>query len=189
MKSPQCWFLSKGVVLIVLLAFCLGGSSFVKGNSDALSISVVPPETLNDPTESAQGYLEVYSATDEFNDGGLTYYSHSSYAIYTVDGELFTIVENHISPSDQSPELVPLPAGSYLVMARSNRQGDVRIRVAIEKGQLTVLDLELGEGDGKTVTFTRVVMPYGQLIGGSRLQAPIVTPQFYENIHKLRYGK
>jgi hypothetical protein len=159
MKSPQCWFLFKGALLIGVLALCLGGPSVVKGDSDPLSISVVQPETLNDPTESAQGYLKVYSATDEFNDGGLAYYSHSSYAIYTIDGEFFKSVENHISRSDESPELVALPAGSYLVIARSNRHGDVGIRVAIKAGQLTVLDLDLGEGDGQTVSFARVVAP------------------------------
>jgi len=189
MKSPQCWFLLKGALLIGVLALCPGGPSVVKGDSDPLSISVVQWETFNDPTESAQGYLQVYSAIDEFNDGGLAYYSHSSYAIYTIEGELFKSVENHISPGDESPELVALPAGSYLVIARSSRHGDIRIPVAIEKGQLTVLDLDLGERDGQTVTFTRVVASCGQLIGGSRVQAPIVTSQFYENLHELRYGK
>lgn len=188
-KSPLCSFLLKTVLLIIPLVLCLGGSSVVKGKSEPLTISVVQPETLNDPIESAQGYLQVYSAIDEFNDGGLAYYSHSSYAIYTIDGELFKSVENHISPRDERPELVALPAGSYLVIARSNRHGDVRIPVAIEKGQLTVLDLDLGERDGQTVTFTRVVASCGQLIGGSRVQAPIVTSQFYENLHALRYRK
>jgi hypothetical protein len=189
MKSPHCSSLLKGALLIVLVVLCFGGSRVVKGDSDPLSISVVQPETLNDPTEPAQGYLQVYSATDEFNDGGLVYYSHSSYAIYTIDGEFFKIVENHISPGDESLELVALPAGSYVVIARFNRQGDVRIRFAIEEGQLTVLDLDLGAGDGQTVTFTRVVTPYGQLIGGSRVQGPIVTSQFYEDLQELRYRK
>jgi hypothetical protein len=188
-KPPLCSSLLKTVLLIIPLVLCLGGSSVVKGDSDPLSIGVVRPETLDDPTESAQGYLKVYSATDEFNDGGLAYYPHSSYAIYTIDGELFKSVENHISPSDESPELVALPAGSYLVIARSNKQGDVGIRVAIKAGQLTVLDLDLGEGDGQTVTFTRVVAPGGQLIGGSRVQVPVVTSRFYENLHELRNGK
>jgi hypothetical protein len=101
--------------------------------------------TLDYPTKSAQGYLKVYSATDEFNDGGLAYHSHSSYAIYTTDGKLFESVENHISRNDESPELVALPVGSYLVIARSEGHGDVGIRVAIKPGWLTVLDLDLGE--------------------------------------------
>ena len=38
-----------------------------------------------------------------FNDGGLAYYAHSSYTIYTADGRLFKTAENHISLSDESP--------------------------------------------------------------------------------------
>ena len=170
-KSPHCSSFLKTALLIVPLALCFGGSTVVKGDSDPLSIGAVRPGTLDYRTESAQGYLKVYSATDEFNDGGLAYYSHSSYAIYTIDGELFKSVENHISRSDESPELVALPAGSYLVIARSNRQGDVGIRVAIKPSQRTVLYLDLGGGGGQTVSFDRVVRPGGQLIAGSRVQA------------------
>jgi hypothetical protein len=108
-------------------------------------IGAVRPETSDYRTESAQGYLKVYSATDEFNDGGLAHYLHSSYAIYTADGKLFKRVENHRSHNDESPELVALPAGSYIVIARSDRHGDVGIRVAIKASQLTVLDLDIGE--------------------------------------------
>jgi hypothetical protein len=187
MKSPRCSSFLKTLLLIGSLAFCFGSLTVVKaGDSDPLFIGAGRPETLDDRTESGQGYLKVYSATDEFDDGGLAYYAHSSYAIYTIDGKLFKSVENHISPSDESPELVALPAGSYLVIARSNRQRDVGIRVAIKAGQLTVLDLDLSEGDGQMVTLTRVVVPGRQLIGGSRVQAPIVTSQFYENVHELR---
>jgi hypothetical protein len=105
-------------------------------------IGAVRTGTSDYRTESAQGYLKVYSATDEFDDGGLACYSHSSYAIYTIDGELFKSVGNHISRSDESPKLVALPAGSYLVIARSNGHGYVGIRVTIKAGQLTVLDLD-----------------------------------------------
>jgi len=37
--------------------------------------------------ELPQGYLKVYSVSDEFNDGA--YYGHSSYAIYSINGRLF----------------------------------------------------------------------------------------------------
>lgn len=108
-------------------------------------IDAVRPGASDNRTESAQGYLKVYSAPDESYDRGLAYYSHSSYAIYTADGQLFKRVENHRSRNDRSPELVSLPAGSYLVIARSDREGDVSIPVAIKASQLTVLDLDLGE--------------------------------------------
>src|SRR5262249_7393816 len=68
---------------------------------------------------SGEGYLLVYSATDESSDGDLEYYAHSSYAIYTASGKFLRNVENHMSRSDEIPELVTLPAGSYIVEARS----------------------------------------------------------------------
>jgi hypothetical protein len=76
MKSLHCSSVLKTALLIVPLALCFGGSTVGKaGDSDPLSISAVRPGTLDNRTESAQGYLKVYSATDEFNDSGLAYYS------------------------------------------------------------------------------------------------------------------
>ena len=145
MKSLLRSFLTTPLPL-AMLALCFGGSTVAQsGDRDPLFPGAIRPAYLDYRTESAQGYLKVYSATDEYNDGGLAYYSHSSYAIYTADGKLFKNVENHVSPTDESPELVALPAGRYLVIARSEDHGDVSIRVAIEAGRLTVLDLDLGE--------------------------------------------
>src|SRR5204863_1369676 len=91
----------------------------------------------------SQGSLEVYSATDEFNDGGSLYYPHSSYAIYAPDGKLFKNVENHISGTDEIPEIVALPVGSYTVVAQAEKYGYVRVPVAIKDGQRTILDLDI----------------------------------------------
>jgi hypothetical protein len=93
----------------------------------------------------SQGSLVVYSATDAFEDGDVPYYAHSSYAIYTTNGKLFKNVENHMSRSDEIPELVRLPVGSYTVEARSERAGYVRVPVVIKAGQRTILDLDLAE--------------------------------------------
>jgi hypothetical protein len=88
------------------------------------------------------GSLVVYSATDPFDDGDVLYYAHSSYAIYTTAGKLFKNVENHISRSDEIPELVSLPVGSYIVGARSDSNGYVRLRVVIKPGRRTILALD-----------------------------------------------
>jgi len=84
----------------------------------------------------------VYSATDEFSDGDLVFNAHSSYLIYTSDGKLFKSVENHMSRSDEIPERVSSPAGSYIVEARSANNGYVRVRVVIKPSRLTLLDLD-----------------------------------------------
>ncbi len=90
----------------------------------------------------SQGSLVVYSATDPFDDGDVLYYAHSSYAIYTTQGKLFKNVENHISRSDEIPEVVTLPVGTYVIEARSERDGYVRVRVVIKAGRQTILDLD-----------------------------------------------
>jgi hypothetical protein len=110
----------------------------------------IRPDGLDYRTEVSQGYLEVFSATDEFDDGGVPYYAHSSYAIYTTDGKVFKTVENHISRSDELPEIVTLPVGPYIVEARSDRDGYVRVAVVIKAGYRTTLNLELGQQDTLT---------------------------------------
>jgi hypothetical protein len=84
----------------------------------------------------------VYSATDAAEDGEVPYYAHSSYAIYMTDGRLFKNVENHMSKSDVIPEVVALPVGSYVIEARSETDGYVRVRVVIKAGRQTILDLD-----------------------------------------------
>jgi len=90
----------------------------------------------------SRGSLVVYSATDPFDDGDLLYYAHSSYAIYATDGKLLKNVENHMSRSDEIPELVTLPPGSYTVEARSGNSGYVRVPVQIKPGRQTIVDLD-----------------------------------------------
>jgi hypothetical protein len=90
----------------------------------------------------SHGSLVVYSATDAFEDGDVPYYAHSSYTIYTADGKLFKNVENHISRSDEIPEVVALAVGSYVIEARSERDGYVRVRVVIKAGRQTIVDLD-----------------------------------------------
>jgi hypothetical protein len=146
MKSLFRSELSKATLLIVPLALCLGGSMDAQaGDKDPLFFGAVRPGNWDYQTESRQGYLKVYSASDEVRDGATRYFPHSSYIIYTTDGKLFKNVENHRSGDDEIPELVSLPVGSYRIVARSLRGGYVRILVVIKKDQETVLDLDLWE--------------------------------------------
>ncbi len=90
----------------------------------------------------AEGYLLVYSATDEVSDGDVPFNAHSSYLIYTPNEKLFKSVENHMSRSDEIPDTLRLPAGSYIVEARSANDGYVRVRVVIKPSRRTLLDLD-----------------------------------------------
>jgi len=90
--------------------------------------------------------------SDEFNDRA--YYAHSSYAIYSIDGKLVKKVENNISLTDDLiPWEVALPIGSYTVVARSRRVGEVRVRFVIKAGQRTIVDLDLAEQETYRLRF------------------------------------
>ena len=134
---------SKVALLIVLVALSCGSLTTAQaGGRDPLFVGLVAPGTRDHGTGLAEGYLLVYSATDASTDGDLVFNAHSSYLIYTTDGKLFKSVENHMSRSDEIPELVSLPAGSYVVEARSANDGYVRVPVVIKPSRRTLLDLD-----------------------------------------------
>jgi len=146
MKSPLYSSLLKVALLIIPLTLCFGGSTVAEaGSKDPLSPGPVRPGNLDYRTELPRGYLKVYSATDEFNNGDAWYFPHSSYAIYTIDGRLFRNVKNHRSADDEVPEVVALPVGTYTVVARSERDGIGHVLVVIKEGQHVILDLDLWE--------------------------------------------
>src|SRR5437762_8657318 len=145
MKSTLCSFSLKITSLIVLLTFYFGSSTYGQAKDrNVLSPGPVRPGNLDYRTKLPQGYLKVYSVSDEFNDGA--YYAHGSYAIYSIDGRLFKRIENNISRTDEIiPWEVALPVGSYTVVARSARDGEVRVRLVISAGERTIVVLALAE--------------------------------------------
>jgi len=146
MKSPICSSVLKTALLIVQLALCFGAPTVAQGGGqDPLSPGAVRPGSLDYRTELPQGYLKVYSATDEFNAGDAWYFPHSSYAIYTIDGKFFKNVKNHRSAGDEVPEVVMLPVGTYTIVARSERDGIAHVLVVIKENQQAILDLDLWE--------------------------------------------
>jgi hypothetical protein len=146
MKLTLYSALLKATFLIVLTGLFLGSpTTGLAGDKGLLFLRAVRPENMNSRAEVREGYLKVYSATDEFNDGDTWYSPHSSYTIYTTEGKLFKNVENHISRSDEIPQIVMIPVGSYTVEARSEQDGYVRIAVVIKEAQQTILHLDLRE--------------------------------------------
>ena len=143
MKSLLKSTYSKTKLLIVLFAFSCGSLMTAQArDTHSLFMGLVRSGPPDHGTRLAEGYLLVYSATDEFSDGDVVFNAHSSYLIYTTDGKLFKSVENHMSRSDEIPDTVRLPAGSYIVEARSSNNGYVRVRVVIKPSRQTVLDLD-----------------------------------------------
>ena len=133
---------SKTLLLVAILGSLIGSLAMAQGETGdpffVGAMNIAPTNLLH----SAEGYLLVYSATDPFDDGDLVFNAHSSYSVYTRDGKLFKNVENHISRSDEIPELVTLPVGSYTVEARSADNGYVRVPVVIKPSRRTVVDVD-----------------------------------------------
>lgn len=115
-----------------------------------------------------QGYLMVYSETEEKQDGENTYfYPHTGYDVYTLDGKHLKRVANHISNRDEDPEKVELPVGTYKVKAWSENDGLLMMTVIIKGGQTTTLDLD-SKNSGKSVGLAAansVKAPSGSVIG------------------------
>ena len=143
MKSLLKSTYSKTKLLIVLFAFSCGSLMMAQAeDTHSLLMGLRRSGPPEHGTRLADGYLLVYSATDEVSDGDIPFNPHSSYLIYTPDGKLFKSVENHMSRSDEIPDIVRLPAGSYIVDARSTNNGYVRVRVVIKPSRQTVLNLD-----------------------------------------------
>jgi hypothetical protein len=146
MKSLISSIFWKTALLIIPLALTIGGSTRAQaGDRNPLFPGPIRPGGLDYPAGSSQGYLTVYLTADEFNDGNAWYFPHSSYAIYTIDGNLFKNVKNHRSADDEVPEVVTLPVGAYTIVARSARDGYGHVLVVIKEGQQAILDLDLWE--------------------------------------------
>jgi hypothetical protein len=143
MKTRLYSSISKTLLLVALLGSLIGSLAMAQdATGDSLFVGATNIAPANHRPHSAEGYLLVYSATDPVDDGDLIFNVHSSYSVYTPDGKLFKNVENHISRSDEIPELVSLPVGSYIVRARSANDGYIGLRVVIKAAQRTTLALD-----------------------------------------------
>jgi hypothetical protein len=142
--SASCSTLLKTALLVAPLILSFGGPTIVQARDKSLlSPGPVRPSGLDYRTDLRRGYLKVYSAIEEFKDGDTWYFPHSSYTIYTTDGKLLKNVENHNSRRDEIPEVVVLSVGSYIILARAEKDGYVRLPVVIDEGQQTILDLDV----------------------------------------------
>jgi hypothetical protein len=114
-----------------------------------------------------EGMLQVFTVTTQVNDGGISYFPHTSYRLYSTNGSFLKYIRNHSSATDQRPEMVKLPAGDYAVTATSDVMGVVKVPVAIRGSQITIVCLERGQmkefrgaDEQKLVRF-----PNGKIVG------------------------
>jgi len=144
MKSLLSSSFWKTAQLIIPLSLIIGSSTIAQAKDrNPLFYGLIRPGASDYPAGSSRGYLMVYLRADESYDGNAWYFPQNLFAIYTIDGKLFKNVTSQHSTDEEIPEIVALPVGSYMVVARSEKDGYIRLPVAIKAGRRTVLDLDL----------------------------------------------
>jgi hypothetical protein len=181
MKSKRSLAPMRIAFLIAPLSLYFVGPTIVQAGDRHVSFAgPVSSGNVNYRAALPQGSLMVYSVTDEFDDGGVFYYAHSSYAIYTTNGKLVKSVEDQISRSDEIPEIVKLPVGSYLVEARSEKDGYVHVRVVIKTGHRTIVDLDPRQGNWLATELCSARSDAAQRQSGRRALAQSNRQRFWE---------
>ncbi len=89
--------------------------------------------------EADAGELIVYTRTSPVEDGGIYFYPHEPYEIYTADHHLVMKVPNHLSPNDESPNRIKLPEGDYIIRVAYDGQKPGEFSVTISAGKLVKL--------------------------------------------------
>lgn len=112
------------------------------------------------------GELEVFTETEEYNDGDIICHPHTDYQIYTSDGKRLKRVWNALHGGDEFPAEVTLPAGNYLVKARADFYGPVTVPVVIGTNRVTQVVLQPGwKPKGRFDEADLVRLPNGYFVG------------------------
>jgi hypothetical protein len=114
----------------------------------AVSCSTTRNPGFNEPSGASNlserfGVLRVYSAQETIPSGEAeVYHPHTTYTIHNSDGSVFDHVLNRIGDMDQEPTSVQLPAGDYVIKAKSESAGWVTIPIKVESGSVITVHLD-----------------------------------------------
>ncbi len=131
--------------------------------------SVGPPPVASTwvGSESGKGQLQVFTETEEYDySKDVPYFPHTDYQIYTLEGKHVKRVWNAQNHEDETPAVVDLPVGTYLIKAQAEFCGEVLIPVVIKAHTLTPVILQPGwKPRGKFAPSELVQSPAGYFIG------------------------
>ena len=171
----------------------MGALIWVAGCASPTQVTVLEP---SDPApgnygqSKGEGFLRVSSArqsasvdvnmeewrwNNDFGKNDFLYESaHTDYSLYSGHGQFLERLRNARSPSDNSPALISLPAGSYEIEAEVEDNGGAvaaRVPVVIQPGQTTTVHLAGGWKPRRHYTDNQVVrLPDGQIAGWRALR-------------------
>ena len=138
----------------------------------AVALPPVGPNPSGPKSTTSSGALQVFSSrvleTGDYNQGAMdpAWLQHSGYYLYDLDGRLLRHVAENVGEYAQAPRHVILPAGQYILEARSTDYGWLKVPVTIKSGRNTNVHLDdqwmppLNQANGKVVS-----LPNGKPVG------------------------
>jgi hypothetical protein len=140
--------------------------------STPLALAPVGPDASAQPRSSANGSLQVFSATQKSaplaSDDTQLFDLHTGYEVCSSAGQHLQYVANHQSNMDTSPDVVTLAPGRYNVLAQSTWCGMVTVPVVIQAGKTTVVHLDDNWFPSSHPQARELVfLPNGQAVGWS----------------------
>jgi hypothetical protein len=140
--------------------------------SPPVALTTMGPNPNGPKSAASTGELQVFTymaeRSDNQNQGSTDpiWYQHTDYGIYALNGRLVRQVGNTTGHYAESPRLVALPAGHYIVKAHAVGDMFVKAPVTIKSGQVTRLHLdEKWNPPVGIVTSELVKLPDGKPIG------------------------
>jgi hypothetical protein len=115
--------------------------------STPVALAPVGPNPSGRASMAATGQLEVFSALQTRHDGNEydpnpAWHQHTDYTVYDSAGKRVRHVFNTVGHYEETPNVITLPAGSYVVMARAQGLLRVQVPVVIVGGRMTHVHLD-----------------------------------------------
>jgi hypothetical protein len=135
------------------IVYCLPGLVFasllIGCASTPIALAPVGPNPNGSLTAASMGELQVFSSLvrqhddqNQAGDGMPGWYQHTDYCIYTPQGKLVKRVGNTTGHYEETPRLVILRPGRYLIKAEARDYSWVQLPVTIERGRTTRVHLD-----------------------------------------------
>lgn len=127
-------FVVAGAALAWLAAGC---------SSTPLAVSPVGPNPAGVNHNTKFGQLQVFSALIGRTEGdNPTWFQHTDYTVYNQNGKAVKHVANEAGHYAETPRLIRLPPGRYVVKAQAKDYLSVEVPVVIVAGRVTRVHLD-----------------------------------------------
>jgi hypothetical protein len=127
--------MKKGILIMMGAAVAIMATGC---STTPVAFAPIGPNPAAIQTTAANGQLAVFSALSGRAEGdNPIWYQHSDYYICDSHGRRLEHVENSTGHYAQSPRVISLPPGKYIVVARAKDVLKAKVPVVIKPGEIT----------------------------------------------------